>query len=52
MTSAEVTDYFLSLADSLARPLVIYNAPWVCNQLSFPHLRKLAEHRGSWAAGT
>jgi dihydrodipicolinate synthase/N-acetylneuraminate lyase len=44
MTSAEVSDYFLSLADSLARPLVIYNAPWVCNQLSFPHLRKLAEH--------
>ena len=44
MTSAEVTDYFLSLADSLARPLVIYNAPWICNQLSFPHLRKLAEH--------
>lgn len=44
MTVDEVTDYFVSLADSLARPLVIYNAPWVCNQLSFSHLRKLAEH--------
>ena len=44
MTPAEVTDYFVSLADTLARPLVIYNAPWVCNQLSFAHLRKLAEH--------
>jgi dihydrodipicolinate synthase/N-acetylneuraminate lyase len=44
MTPAEVTDYFVALADTLARPLVIYNAPWICNQLSFPHLRKLAEH--------
>ena len=44
MTPAEVTDYFVSLADTLARPVVIYNAPWVCNQLSFAHLRKLAEH--------
>ncbi len=44
MTPAEVTDYFVALADSLARPVVIYNAPWVCNQLTFPHLRKLAEH--------
>ena len=44
MTPAEVTDYFLALADRLARPLVIYNAPWVCNQLSFNHLRQLAEH--------
>jgi dihydrodipicolinate synthase/N-acetylneuraminate lyase len=40
----EVTDYFLSLADTLARPLVIYNAPWICNQLSFEHLRQLAQH--------
>jgi 4-hydroxy-tetrahydrodipicolinate synthase len=44
MTPAEVTDYFLALADTLARPVVIYNAPWVCNQLTFPHLCKLAEH--------
>jgi 4-hydroxy-tetrahydrodipicolinate synthase len=44
MTPAEVTDYFVALADTLARPVVIYNAPWVCNQLTFPHLRKLAEH--------
>lgn len=44
MTAAELTDYFHALADRLARPLVIYNAPWVCNQLSFDHLRRLAEH--------
>lgn len=44
MTPAEVDDYFRSLADELARPLVIYNAPWVCNQLPFPALRRLAEH--------
>jgi dihydrodipicolinate synthase/N-acetylneuraminate lyase len=44
MPAAEVTDYFLALADGLARPLVIYNAPWVCNQLSFESLRTLAEH--------
>lgn len=44
MTAAEVTDYFHALADGLSRPLVIYNAPWVCNQLSFDHLRKLADH--------
>ncbi len=44
MTAAELTDYFHALADELARPLVIYNAPWVCNQLSFDHLRRLAEH--------
>ena len=44
MTSAEVTDYFVVLADTLSRPLVIYNAPWVCNQLTFAHMRKLAEH--------
>jgi 4-hydroxy-tetrahydrodipicolinate synthase len=44
MTAGEVTDYFHALADKLERPLVIYNAPWICNQLSFPHLRQLAEH--------
>ena len=44
MTAAEVTDYFHKLADTLAKPVVIYNAPWICNQLSFNHLRKLAEH--------
>lgn len=43
MTPAEVTDYFVALADELARPVVIYNAPWICNQLAFDHLRKLAE---------
>jgi dihydrodipicolinate synthase/N-acetylneuraminate lyase len=44
MTAGEVTDYFHALADRLSRPLVIYNAPWICNQLSFNHLRQLAEH--------
>ncbi len=44
MTPAEVADYFLELADTLARPLVIYNAPWVCNQLSFDQLRQLSRH--------
>jgi 4-hydroxy-tetrahydrodipicolinate synthase len=44
MTPGEVTDYFHALADRMSRPLVIYNAPWVCNQLSFKHLRQLAEH--------
>ncbi len=44
MSPGEVSDYFLALADRLAKPVVIYNAPWVCNQLSFEHLRKLAEH--------
>jgi 4-hydroxy-tetrahydrodipicolinate synthase len=44
MSAAEVTDYYLALADELARPVVIYNAPWICNQLSFDHLRRLAEH--------
>ena len=44
LTAAEVSDYFLALADSLARPVVIYNAPWVCNQLTFAQLRTLAEH--------
>ena len=44
LSPSEVVDYFHALADSLARPMVIYNAPWVCNQLSFGDLRKLAEH--------
>lgn len=44
MTGPEVVDYFRALADRLARPLVIYNAPWVCNQLNFAQLRSLAEH--------
>ncbi|HEU5116339.1 MAG TPA: dihydrodipicolinate synthase family protein [Isosphaeraceae bacterium] len=44
MAADEVKDYFRALADGLEKPLVIYNAPWVCNQLSFPHLRELAEH--------
>jgi 4-hydroxy-tetrahydrodipicolinate synthase len=44
MTSAEVADYFLTLADRLAKPLVIYNAPWICNQLSFSLLRQLGQH--------
>ena len=44
MSCGEVTDYFASLADALARPIVIYNAPWICNQLGFEHLRQLAQH--------
>ena len=44
MACGEVIDYFTSLADTLAKPLVIYNAPWICNQLSFEHLRQLAQH--------
>lgn len=44
MTVAEVRDYFLALADELTRPVVIYNAPWINNQLSFDALRRLAEH--------
>ncbi len=43
-TGGEVLSFFQTLADELPRPLVIYNAPWVCNQLSFEHLRVLAEH--------
>jgi dihydrodipicolinate synthase/N-acetylneuraminate lyase len=44
MACSEVIDYFSSLADTLSRPLVIYNAPWVSNQLSFENLRQLAQH--------
>jgi dihydrodipicolinate synthase/N-acetylneuraminate lyase len=44
MTPSEVMDYFLALADALARPVVIYNAPWVSNQLTFAQVRTLAEH--------
>jgi 4-hydroxy-tetrahydrodipicolinate synthase len=44
LTPGVVADYFIALADNLARPLLIYNAPWVCNQLSFDALHRLAEH--------
>jgi 4-hydroxy-tetrahydrodipicolinate synthase len=44
MTPGEVMGYFTDLADRLAKPLVIYNAPWICNQLSFAQLRELADH--------
>lgn len=44
MTHDEVTDFFVALADQCDKPVVIYNAPWICNQLTFAHLRKLAEH--------
>lgn len=44
LSAEEVCDYFTALADDLARPLVIYNAPWVCNQLSLNNMRRLAEH--------
>ncbi len=44
MAPAEVVYYFHRLADELARPLIIYNAPWVNNQLSFENLRLLARH--------
>lgn len=42
--SEYMTGFFHRLADELARPLFLYNAPWVVNQLSFDHLQKLAEH--------
>jgi dihydrodipicolinate synthase/N-acetylneuraminate lyase len=44
MAVAEVDDYFHALADRLSKPVVIYNAPWVSNQLGFSHLRDLAQH--------
>ncbi|MFO0907682.1 MAG: dihydrodipicolinate synthase family protein [Isosphaeraceae bacterium] len=44
MTPGEVSDYYTALADTLSRPVVIYNAPWICNQLTFHQLHKLAEH--------
>ena len=44
MSNQELTDFFSRLADEMARPLIIYNAPWVSNMLSFDHLRRLAEH--------
>jgi 4-hydroxy-tetrahydrodipicolinate synthase len=44
MTEAELDDYFVALAEGMARPLVIYNAPWVCNELSFGQVRRLARH--------
>ena len=44
MTPNEVTDYYHALADQFSRPLLIYNAPWICNQLTFAHIKNLAEH--------
>ena len=44
LTRPEILDYFRTLADELAKPLVIYNAPWIVNQLTFDELRRLAEH--------
>lgn len=44
MNAGEVAGYFHALADRLSRPLIIYNAPWISNQLTFPQLRQLAEH--------
>lgn len=44
VTPAEQIGYFQALADGLAAPVVVYNAPWVCNQLSFAQIRRLAEH--------
>jgi 4-hydroxy-tetrahydrodipicolinate synthase len=44
MTPDEVIGYFQELADRLSRPLIIYNAPWVCNQLTWEHLQRLAAH--------
>ena len=44
MTRGEVADYYHVLADRLAQPLIIYNAPWICNQLTFAQIRQLAEH--------
>ena len=44
MSGREVSDYYTSIADSLTRPVVIYNAPWINNQLSFDCLRQLAQH--------
>ena len=44
MAPAEVVDYFRALADSLSKPLIIYNAPWIINQLSFENLMLLSEH--------
>ncbi len=44
MARSELLDYFRTLADQLARPLVLYNAPWINNQLTFEEIRTLAEH--------
>jgi len=44
MKRTELADFFRRLADELSRPLFIYNAPWVCNALTFDHIRELAEH--------
>jgi dihydrodipicolinate synthase/N-acetylneuraminate lyase len=44
LSRSHLTDFYNRLADELNKPLLIYNAPWVCNMLSFDHLRELAEH--------
>ena len=44
MSLGEVNDYYMALADCLSKPVVIYNAPWICNQLGFDQLRQLAQH--------
>ena len=44
ITQSEVEGYFRSLADRLARPIIIYNAPWVCNQITLDQLRTLGDH--------
>lgn len=44
LSAGELMAYFHALADHLSKPLVIYNAPWVCNQLSFEQIQTLAEH--------
>ncbi len=44
MCLGEVNDYYAALADTLSKPVVIYNAPWICNQLGFDQLRQLAQH--------
>jgi 4-hydroxy-tetrahydrodipicolinate synthase len=44
MSPGETADYFTALADELSKPIVIYNPPWVSNELTFDGLRRLAEH--------
>ncbi|CAN5799998.1 hypothetical protein BH23PLA1_BH23PLA1_36060 [soil metagenome] len=44
MARAELLDYFRTLADRLALPLILYNAPWINNQLTFEEIKTLAEH--------
>ncbi len=48
-SAAEIEGYFRVLADRLARPLVIYNAPWICNQITLDQIRALGSHpRIAW----